>query len=1050
MTAEVCTIPLSGIQLVEASAGTGKTHVIVGLYLRALAVLALPVDSVLLVSYTVAATAELRLRVQRRLLQAAAWAASAAPEADADPELTAILDEARAAQAEPAAVLAARLAQAPRALDRARIQTIHGWARGVAADEALALGLPLDAVFVEDESVAARQALADAWRATLEDPESASIWTTLEGPQAVWEELAPALLAPGEAVDPAPETLVARLGVEARRRLLERRARRACYGVDEVLERLSVRLADPMGRALAERLAARHPLVLIDEFQDADARQYAIFRALQRAGGRALLLVGDPKQAIYRFRGGDVDTYLAARQDAVVHRLRRNWRARPALIAGLNALYVAAGGRAFSDDRSAGEVRKHLVDAGMDRGISPQDAASTAPATGQVRKPGGIGYEPLIPAGQIDDTALRCTAPALLPAALCFAHLPGAPRVLGDRALGEQWLARHAAQLLAHWLAAAASGALLAEGGVPRIAVLAENHAQLDGLAAALTARGVPFRRRATRARGRPIEADWLACWLTALIDPVPARWHALRDTPFAHVGTAADAALALLAHQAETLRRTGLLAALDRALCAGSVEASRLLPLAESLMLRADPQDPQALLEALDTAALLPEPEPADAAPVVVLSTVHAAKGLEFDLVLLPYTGARARGQPATATPAELRAQREERLRNLYVALTRARLGVVVGLDLLGSRNDLPALYHLLGADEAGGSPAQAARRAVEALAAPGTLGLLVWPALEAAARPSPAVPPTEVAVVLPSVRPAAAPAMASYSSLILETADGRGSAKWSTAVSRMMQRVDPAEPDAIRAVEADPELAGAGFGSAVHAVLEHADFAAWAGVGPLPDREAARLDAILARLPSLDPAAARRQAVAQQVRAALNAPLPEGLRLCALPANERRAELPFTLRLKDPQGGAAELARLAQSLRPAGISGAELRPPIGSSVGWLTGLIDLVYRHAGRWYLLDWKSNRLRPEHLQAGDGLARAVAESGYELQILLYAVALDRWLTARWTDYCRERHFGGVRWLYLRALDDTGRGIYAPPLPAALLDAAAGLIGPTSGS
>lgn len=999
---ELGEIPLRGIQLVEASAGTGKTHVIVGLYLRALAVLGLPVDAVLLLSYTVAATAELRLRVQGRLLEALALATqpiAAAPE-EVDPELLAILAEARTVRAESDVELAARLARAARSLDQARIHTIHAWARGVAADEALALGLPLAAEFVEDEREAGRQALADAWRAALEDPAQAEALLALGDPESLWESFAPLLLAPGEsieeaAVDDPQASVPGRLRAEARRRLLRRRAQHACYGVDEVLERLSRRLREPDGAELARRLVARHPLVLIDEFQDADARQYAIFRALQQAGGQALLLVGDPKQAIYRFRGGDVETYLAARREAVLHRLRRNWRARPALIEGLNALYGTAGSRAFE----------------------------LGPA-------GGIRYEPLVPAGRVEDRALSLSQPTLLPAALCFAHLPGVPRVLGDRATGEALLARQAAQLLADWLAAAASGALQADGGPPRIAVLADNHAQLDRLAAALTARGLPHRRRAARQRGLPIEVDGLAAWLAALIEPIPARARALDGSPFAEAKDVPEHLRCLaLREAAGQLRREGLVAALQRWLArAGGAEAgSRLLGLAEALCLVADPADPYALYEALSRGepSLPAEPDVPETGPAVSLLTVHAAKGLEFDLVLLPYAGARARGQSGSAGPEEEGAQRAERLRSLYVALTRARLGVVVGLDLLGSRNELPALYHLLGADDASGSPAQAARRAVEALADGVSLGLMVWPApvppemTRSRPEPSAALPAP------PAEPPRPAPALASYSSLL--------------------QRADPQDRAAGDTIEAEPALAGAGFGSAVHAVLEHADFAAWAGAGPLPAGEAARLDAILARLPSLDPPAARRVAVETQVRAALNTRLPEGLRLCELPARDRRAELPFTLRLRDPESGAAELTRLALQLRPDGVDGAELRPG-PAPVGWLTGIIDLVYRHEGRWYLADWKSNRLRPELPAGPDGLALAVAESGYELQMLLYSVALDRWLAQRLPGYERERHFGGLRWLYLRALDAAGGGIYAPALSTALLEAAAARIGP----
>ena len=95
---------------------------------------------------------------------------------------------------------------------------------------------------------------------------------------------------------------------------------------------------------MIEALRAQFPLVLVDEFQDTDARQWAIFARLFGEGG--LLLVGDPKQAIYRFRGGDVQTYLHARATATLAApLDRNFRSRPCVLAAVNALFDAAPGR---------------------------------------------------------------------------------------------------------------------------------------------------------------------------------------------------------------------------------------------------------------------------------------------------------------------------------------------------------------------------------------------------------------------------------------------------------------------------------------------------------------------------------------------------------------------------------------------------------------------------------------------------------------------------------------------------------------------------------
>src|SRR3546814_16629732 len=85
------------------------------------------------------------------------------------------------------------------------------------------------------------------------------------------------------------------------------------------------------------------------------------------------------------------------------------------------------------------------------------------------------------------------------------------------------------------------------------------------------------------------------------------------------------------------------------------------------------------------------------------------------------------------------------------------------------------------------------------------------------------------------------------------------------------------------------------------------------------------------------------------------------------------------------------------------------------------MTGLIDLTYQHDGRWYVLDYKSNRL-PGYAPAQ--LAEAMAHSEYDLQALIYTLALHHWLRFRLGDgYDYARDFGGVRYVFCRGLDAT---------------------------
>ncbi len=139
-----------------------------------------------------------------------------------------------------------------------------------------------------------------------------------------------------------------RFVVAAREAARERRGERHLLFFDDLLAELRAALERPGGERLASLLRERYRFALIDEFQDTDPVQYEIFRRVwhQVDGGspceRGLILIGDPKQAIYSFRGADVFTYLDARTDAGDARygLAVNYRSDPGLIAAVNALFA--------------------------------------------------------------------------------------------------------------------------------------------------------------------------------------------------------------------------------------------------------------------------------------------------------------------------------------------------------------------------------------------------------------------------------------------------------------------------------------------------------------------------------------------------------------------------------------------------------------------------------------------------------------------------------------------------------------------------------------
>jgi len=120
---------------------------------------------------------------------------------------------------------------------------------------------------------------------------------------------------------------------------------------DSMLVTLLEALRGKGGQGLARRISFRYPVALIDEFQDTDSIQWGIFRAIYSDSKQSrLFLIGDPKQAIYGFRGADIFTYLKAKKTVEPSRrfsLGVNWRSAPAIVNAINRIFLRAGKRAF-------------------------------------------------------------------------------------------------------------------------------------------------------------------------------------------------------------------------------------------------------------------------------------------------------------------------------------------------------------------------------------------------------------------------------------------------------------------------------------------------------------------------------------------------------------------------------------------------------------------------------------------------------------------------------------------------------------------------------
>jgi exodeoxyribonuclease V beta subunit len=338
----------SDTTVLEASAGTGKTYTIAGLVARFVAEGVVDLDQMLIVTFSRAATGELRERVRERLTSAELGLAdpAAARASAADPLLALLAD----APDEEVGRRRLRLTRALTAFDAATIATTHQFCAQVLAG--LGVTAELAALtggdrFVESQDDLVTEVAEDlylrkfAGKAASDDlpglsPEEAvrvAYEAVIREPQARLEPLA----APADSLAGVRR----RLAEAARAEVGRRKRLRGLRSYDDLQTDLAAVLSDPVqGGPAANRLRQRFLVVLIDEFQDTDPVQWEIV-SKAFVGHVRLVLIGDPKQAVYGFRGADVTAYLkAVSQARAVATLERNWRSEPALLEAFDALFA--------------------------------------------------------------------------------------------------------------------------------------------------------------------------------------------------------------------------------------------------------------------------------------------------------------------------------------------------------------------------------------------------------------------------------------------------------------------------------------------------------------------------------------------------------------------------------------------------------------------------------------------------------------------------------------------------------------------------------------
>lgn len=366
----------TGRLAIEASAGTGKTYALAALATRFLAEREVSTSDLLVVTFTRAATSELRARVRERLVGAVAHlesldGADPPPPGD-DPLLDHLAAQDRDARLD-------RLRRAVTEFDAATITTIHGFATQVLSTLGITSGADPDATMVDDSAQLAAECCADVLAAAAMERDDLPTSKILVNRTRTAINIPDLRLAPGadqEGVATPTDLLLTELVQRSIDRMRARRRAASTLSFDDVLVELRRALGDP---SAAATLRNRFRVALIDEFQDTDPVQWDIFRTMFPDGADAtspdasegaLVLVGDPKQSIYAFRGANVHTYLGAVGAGGSHRpptLGTNWRSDAAMLDATARLLRGStfgdAAIAFSDVQAApAHVDRRLVD----------------------------------------------------------------------------------------------------------------------------------------------------------------------------------------------------------------------------------------------------------------------------------------------------------------------------------------------------------------------------------------------------------------------------------------------------------------------------------------------------------------------------------------------------------------------------------------------------------------------------------------------------------------------------------------------------------------
>jgi exodeoxyribonuclease V beta subunit len=1139
-----------GTSLIEASAGTGKTYTIAMLVLRLVVEQDAPIDKVLVVTFTKAATEELKDRIRSRLADAKRALAGHA-------DVTENTISTWLAQVNlPLEIIKRRLDLALLDIDQAGIFTIHGFCQRVLREHALASGQLFDAELTDDLAAIKQACADDFWRRHIQNRtawEIAVLTKDIKSPDALLGSINTvsddALVYPDEQpldsalaelkqladiaktklancaqkveaqfsgnqfkasyqatfteycselgewfqgntlhfpsaealslltynglldglngtqfrsnkaqtsderkaeflasiqLDTEPFDVLAakaqQITVALRRSLLEilrveldkQLEQINLWSFDNLITHLAKALAGERSLQLIGELRQRFNAALIDEFQDTDNNQWHIFSSIFAADSHYLVLVGDPKQAIYKFRGADIYSYLEA-QNQAQHRytLRHNWRSHPHLVASVNRLFQREQAFLLPD----------------------------------------IAFNPTQAACSEDDGTLHYKGIAC--ASIMLWQLPESSSKKGF------WHPNGSDAAQAIRIAVANEIVELLNGDYklqfrpnaknrklqPQdIAILVRANKHAREYQETLRLAGVPSVLNSTESVFASEEAGYLYTLLQAVAHPgdINLLGQTLALSWFGYDGQALyqtlnneseiDNILARYLGYYQSWQQAGVMTMMQSLMKLENIASV----LSKSMLAERRLTNLQHVLELLQQAVIdeslgihktlnwlktaitkaqgntgssenqqLRLERDADAVKII---TMHRAKGLEYSVVFCPYLwqgGHRSNDKnpsvvchlPDTKSDnsnrlivdlgsAELekhqtQAQFEERaedLRLAYVALTRAKYRCYVAWANVRSEDKAneSALAWLLDFADQDFSGQQAVFQSLQQQDEQAFSYLL----LEVSDTITGSYQQPE-----------------KHSNLLAKKRRRSLYTDWQmssyTALSALSLSDSPELPDDKAREDQYPTSntihplpAGAHTGNVVHELLENIPFIDLANkrnISVLRDKACQRYGLRLEQPDVID------ELLHKTVTTPLALNDPQ-FSLMNLPEAQCLKEMPFYLSLP--------------SFNTQKINGILLGDPTFQPLshkqmsGFLTGFIDLICEYGGRYYVMDYKTNSL-PDYQT--ETLIQAMREHNYGLQYWLYCVVLHRYLTHRQPDYSFARHFGGVRYLFVRGME-----------------------------